>query len=157
MSREIQDIEYEAKEQQEQADEMSKEIEQHKDRVEKLEELIQQLKGQNIQSDELRHAEISTERARQETERRMAEIKEKKEKLLEENRELAQTVLKANEGRREAKDKVVRMQAVSPDAPGEIRATLQSIQDSLSLDQGHLAKAEGELAEARKRLEAMGV
>ena len=157
MSREIQDIEYEAKEEQEQADEMNKEIEQHKDRVEKLDELVRQFKGQEVQSDELRHAAISAERAKQGTERRLDEIKEKKQKLLEDNEQLTQTVLKANEGRRHAKEKVALMEAVSSDAPGEIRATLQSMHDSLSLDQGHLARAESELVEARKKLEAMDV
>jgi chromosome segregation ATPase len=157
MSREIQDIEREAKEEQEQAGEMNKEIEQHKERVQKLNELIQHLRGQDVQSDELKHAEMSAERAKQGTDQRLAEIKEKKEKLLEENRQLAQTVLKANAGRRQAMDKVAMMQAVSGDAPGEIRATLQSMQDSLNLDQGHLARAESELAETRKKLEAMDV
>lgn len=157
MSRELQDLEHEATEEQEQADEMNKEVEQHKDRVEKLNNLVQQLKSEDVQSDELRHAELTAERAKQDTERRVNEIREKKEDLLEENHQLAQTILRANEGRSEAMRKVGLMEAVSANAPGEIRAELQSIYDSLNLDQGHLARAESEVLEARKKLEAIDV
>jgi hypothetical protein len=155
--RELQDIEFEAKEQQEQADEFNREIEQHKSSIGRLEKALQEIKAssQELASDELRHAEIETKKAWAETESRLDEIMREKERLLQDNERMAQTVLKANEGRRQAMQEVVIAQTV--EQGGKIAGMIEGIYDTLRLDQGKLAKAEGDLEEARRRLEALDV
>lgn len=155
--RELQDIEFEAKEQQEKAEDLDQEIEQHKSGIERLEKALQEIKAssEELASDELRHAEIETKKAWAETEARLDEIMREKEKLLQENERMAQTILKANEGRRHAMNEIVMAQAT--EQGGKIGGIIEGIQDALRLDQGKLAKAEGELEEARHRLEALKV
>ncbi|MGH9931922.1 MAG: hypothetical protein ACREA9_22205 [Pyrinomonadaceae bacterium] len=154
---ELSDVENEAKEQNEQADEMKGEVEQHKERAARLEAALRDIKAssQEIGSDEMKKAEASAEKAKGEIEKSLKEIKHRRDELLLENKELAGKVLKVNDGRRQAQHKVAALMAGG--ASGEFRNQVESINQSLTKDLANLAHAETDLADARKRLESLDV
>lgn len=158
-NKELHDIEREAEEQQEQAEKMEDEIEQHKDRVEKLEQTVREIRasGQELHSEEIKHAEVAAEKAKAETERQLREIRERRDTLLQDNRQMSEKVRKAYEGRSRAYDKVGILENISREAPGQIRGQIETVRDSLHLDMNRLGQADGVLAQVRKRLEALDI
>lgn len=156
---ELHDVERKAEEQQEQAEKMKDEIEQHKDRVEKLEQTVREIRasGQELHSEEIKHAEIAAERAKVATERQLSEVRERRDTLLQENRQMSEKVRKAYDGRERALTKVGVLETISGETSGQIRGQIETVRDSLHLDMNRLGRADGALAEARKRLEALDI
>jgi len=154
---ELSDVEDEAKEQNEQAEEMKGEIEKHNENAARLEAALGDIRasGQEIGSDEMKKAEASAEKAKGEIQQSLKEIRQRRDELLMENKELAGKVLKVNDGRRQAQHKVAVIMAGG--ASGEFRNQVESINESLTKDLANLAHAETDLADARKRLESLDV
>lgn len=156
---ELRDIQNEAQEQREQAEEMKGEIEQHKERAEKLEATLRELRaaGQELGSDEIRKAEASTEKAKADTEQHLKEIKDQRDKMLQENKKLADKVNKVNDGRRRADGKVAILKTTFGGASSEFRAQIENVGKALAEELKNLAEAQTDLEDVRRKLEALDV
>jgi myosin heavy subunit len=155
--KEVTEIEDRAKEEQEEADQLGREIEEHKRHVEKLSEVVTEIKSSQLSSDRLRKAQAQTETAQREAEHKLDEARQRKMELLQENDRLAQTIQQANQERRAVMNKVAYLRASSTDASGEIGQMLGDIYGSLSADQGTIADAEDEVRRARQKIEELDI
>jgi hypothetical protein len=154
---ELDDVENEAREQHDEAERMKTEINEHREQVGRLEEAVKALRasGQEIGSQEQRSAEAAADKARQEVEERLKEIEHDRDEMLVTNKELGGKILKVLDGRRQAQNKVSMI--IAAGASGEFRSQMDEMNASLGKDLASLAHAEGELEDARKRLESLDV
>ena len=155
--RELGDIQNEAEEQQEEFEEMKGEVEQHKERAEKLEETLREIRsaGQELGSDDIRKAEASAEKAKADTERQLSELKDRRDKLLVENKKLTETLNRVNDGRRRADMKVAMLEASFRNASPEFRAQIENVGKALREELKNLSDTQTELEGVRQNLEAL--
>ena len=152
---ELNDIESEVQEQEEQAEDLNLQIEQHEERVDKWATALQELKQLNgdVSSDALRNAEASAEKGKSETEYKLRELTEQREHLLEENQEKSETVREAYDGRSKAMDKIGILEIVSGEASSDEKSFIDDVKSSLMSDMGKLAELDGKLNDIRRKLE----
>lgn len=150
----LEDLEHEAREQDERVEEIEQQAARHLERLQQLEQVVQQLErsGNELESQGLQHARDAVARTRQETERQLDENRRERDRMLKENQEMTEKVRKGHEGRRTALDK---MALVQLQAPPEIRGEINAAVDALSRDMNRFGQVDAELAMARNRLEGM--
>ncbi|OQX16216.1 MAG: hypothetical protein BWK76_11890 [Desulfobulbaceae bacterium A2] len=153
-TRDLEGIEGEAREQENQGEELKKEIDLHKEQVSKLEETLNELRAQagELKSNDLAAAIGNAELARRGAQDRITQALEKRDQLLQQNEEMTQRVDKAYEKRKQTQGKVNFLQF---GATGEVAKSMQGIMDALNQDMNKLASVSSELAHARKRLETL--
>ena len=158
-SLEFGDIEKEALEQHEEAEEMKTEIERHTERAAELEEALQKIRAASaeIGSDQLRETEQRTEQAKLETERKLEEIKKRRDELLWENKELAGKVIVQNEKRREVHQQVSRIKMMFEGASDEFKSQINRAGEALNEELENMAELEESLLDVRKKLENLNV
>ncbi|CAN5744538.1 hypothetical protein BH20ACI4_BH20ACI4_22920 [soil metagenome] len=158
-SLEFGDIEKEALEQHEEAEEMKTEIERHKERAAELEEALQKIRAASaeIGSDKLRETEQRAEEAKLETERKLEEIKKRRDELLWENKELAGKVIVQNEKRREVHQQVSRIKMMFEGASDEFKSQINRAGEALNEELENMAELEENLIDVRRKLENLDV
>lgn len=156
---ELRDVENESKEQHEQAEEMKGEVEQHKERAEKLEATLREIRaaGQELGSNEIKKAEASAETARAEIEQRLREVKDRRDKMLQENKNLSDKLQKVGDGRRKARHKLSAFDQLNQGASSEFRSQIQNVKDSMDKELEHLSDAREDLDAVRQKLQALDV
>ncbi len=152
----LEDIEREASDQLVRTDELSAQIEQHRARVDRLQELIDNLRAQSaaLASEDLERALAGAERAGQETDSRLAEARAQREAEQENNRELTQQAGIAYEGRLRAAEKIAQFDLVGS---SEIADGMRFASDEIEKECARFARLHDSLLEARERLEHLDV
>jgi len=154
---ELREIENEAWEQFEQGDRMEAEVKSHKERVRQLEKAVGELKAslQDVQSDQVRETLAAAEKVSQETEKRLAELRGERDKMLQHNREMMTCVEGAKDKRSGAMETVRLVESFSLDAQSDIRAQVQTMGDALQGDLQRLGSVQKDLDMARGALESL--
>jgi beta-glucosidase-like glycosyl hydrolase len=155
----INDAEREAREQQARASRLKLEIEQHTDRVRKLEQLKIQIDvtQRQLRSEGALHAGDDILRARQATEQHLIAMKKERGTLLRENQALIERVRQARQAREDLFQRswVIASMTAADDA--RERAFGESAASALRRDTEHFTAVEAELEAARRKLEALAV
>ena len=110
-----------------------------------------------IGSDQLRETEQRTEQAKLETERKLDEIKKRRDELLWENKELAGKVIVQNEKRREVHQQVSRIKMMFEGASDEFKSQINRAGEALNEELENMAELEESLLDVRKKLENLNV
>jgi hypothetical protein len=149
-SNELRELEADAEKQQEQAEEMKFEVEQHQNEVKKLVQAIEEIRAsaRNVSSERLREAQSAAEKAKSDTEQRLDEKKRERDKMLEENQRLTEKIHQAKATRQRALEKARLI-------PNPEHA--KPIFDALQLDIANLGAMELRYREARKLLTEIDV
>jgi hypothetical protein len=150
-------IEGEAIKEDQEAGEMQKEIEQHKERSRELQEALQKIRNasKELGSDQLREAEQRAEQAQIETDRQVEKLRERRDELLKENKEFLDKVVERNKKSKEVNEHMKQIESMFEGASDEFKSQIKGAGDSLSEELHKLEIVEKDLLDVRSALEKM--
>jgi chromosome segregation ATPase len=151
--------EQESAQEKERASEIEVEVESHKNRLEHLEAAVQSMQdsASDMDSDDLRASIGSAEQAILQTQEKLNELKQEKEDLLSQNQELSSKTKQAHGKRSQALTKLGMAEMMTPGADDGVKSSMQSMSQSLQKDMNRLGQLDGELEEARRKLESLDI
>lgn len=149
-------IENEGIDQQLRAGDLQEEVNLHRERITKLEDVVKSLRAQltDLTSDGVEMAIIASERAADESKRSMEEARGERDRLLKENEEMSEKVAGSYEQKKRSQQQ---LETLMLSASGAVRGDLQAGIDALERDRNQLGFADALLKEAREKLKAINI